>query len=100
MSEENIVSYSTEQLRRMKGETEWARLRAEQAAGIEPALDPEEEGIEWDWQNARLVMPQPKRAVSIRMDADVLAFFKAQGRGYQTRMNAVLRAFMDAQKKG
>jgi uncharacterized protein (DUF4415 family) len=38
----------------------------------------------------------PKASVSLRIDADVLAWFKAQGRGYQTRMNAVLRAFKDA----
>ena len=37
-----------------------------------------------------------KRAVSFRVDADVLEWFKAQGPGYQTRMNAVLRAFRDA----
>ena len=38
----------------------------------------------------------PKASVSLRVDADVLAWFKSQGRGYQTRMNAVLRAFRDA----
>jgi len=38
----------------------------------------------------------PKASVSLRVDADVLAWFKSQGRGYQTRMNAVLRAFKDA----
>lgn len=38
----------------------------------------------------------PKASVSLRIDADVLAWFKSQGRGYQTRMNAVLRAFKDA----
>jgi uncharacterized protein (DUF4415 family) len=38
----------------------------------------------------------PKRSVSLRVDSDVLAWFKAQGPGYQTRMNAVLRAFKDA----
>jgi uncharacterized protein (DUF4415 family) len=38
----------------------------------------------------------PKASVSLRVDSDVLAWFKAQGRGYQTRMNAVLRAFKDA----
>lgn len=38
----------------------------------------------------------PKAAVSLRVDADVLDWFKAQGAGYQTRMNAVLRAFKDA----
>jgi uncharacterized protein (DUF4415 family) len=38
----------------------------------------------------------PKESVSLRVDADVLAWFKAQGPGYQTRMNAVLRAFKEA----
>jgi len=37
-----------------------------------------------------------KTSISLRVDADVLAWFKAQGRGYQTRINAVLRAFKDA----
>jgi uncharacterized protein (DUF4415 family) len=39
---------------------------------------------------------EPKASISLRLDADVLEWFKAQGRGYQTRMNAVLRAFKDA----
>jgi uncharacterized protein (DUF4415 family) len=38
----------------------------------------------------------PKASISLRLDADVLDWFKAQGQGYQTRMNAVLRAFRDA----
>jgi len=38
--------------------------------------------------------PTPKVPINIRVDADVLQFFKRRGRGYQTRMNAVLRAFM------
>ena len=37
-----------------------------------------------------------KTSISLRVDADVLKWFKAQGRGYQTRINAVLRAFKDA----
>lgn len=38
----------------------------------------------------------PKTSIALRIDADVLEWFKAQGPGYQTRMNAVLRAFKDA----
>ena len=38
----------------------------------------------------------PKASISLRVDADVLEWFKAQGSGYQTRMNAVLRAFKEA----
>jgi len=39
---------------------------------------------------------RPKASISLRLDVDVLNWFKSQGRGYQTRMNAVLRAFKDA----
>jgi uncharacterized protein (DUF4415 family) len=38
----------------------------------------------------------PKASLSLRLDADVVRWFKSQGPGYQTRMNAVLRAFKDA----
>ena len=39
---------------------------------------------------------EAKRSISLRVDAEVLAWFQAQGPGYQTRMNAVLKAFKDA----
>lgn len=39
-----------------------------------------------------------KSLLSLRVDSDVLAWFRAQGRGYQSRMNALLRAFMEAHK--
>jgi uncharacterized protein (DUF4415 family) len=50
------------------------------------------------WKSAKLVMPTPKQAISIRLDTDVLDFFKGQGPGYQSRINAVLRSYMDAKK--
>ena len=40
----------------------------------------------------------PKTSISLRVDRDVLDWFKAQGEGYQTRINAVLRAFRDASR--
>ncbi len=51
------------------------------------------------WANARVVYPENKSAISMRVDDDILAWFKAQGKGYQTRMNAVLKSYVDAQKK-
>ena len=45
-----------------------------------------------------MMPPQIKKAVSIRLDQDVLDFFKAAGRGYQTRINAILRSYMEARK--
>ena len=46
------------------------------------------------WAKAQLEMPQPKQGINIRIDADVLSWFKQFGKGYQTRMNAVLRSYM------
>lgn len=51
------------------------------------------------WANARMVLPQKER-ITIRLDDDVLDFFRSQGRGYQTRINAVLRTYMEACQKG
>ncbi len=52
------------------------------------------------WQLARVVMPPPgKAAVSLRVDRDVLDWFRSQGRGHLSRMNAVLRSYMDAQRR-
>ena len=44
-------------------------------------------------------MQPGKKSVHLRVDADVLAWFKAQGRGYLTRMNAVLRSYMEAYRQ-
>lgn len=79
----------------MEDRTDWDRLAREGDFEGE-----DEDDVEVDWSTARLVSPEPKKAVSIRIDPDVLDFFKAQGRGYQTRMNAVLRAYMQAKKAG
>ncbi|MDA1076107.1 MAG: BrnA antitoxin family protein [Proteobacteria bacterium] len=52
------------------------------------------------WETARVVMPEePKQQISMRVDLDVLEYFKAMGKGYQTRMNAVLRSYMAAHEE-
>ncbi|WP_245310453.1 BrnA antitoxin family protein [Bradyrhizobium valentinum] len=52
-----------------------------------------------DWSDAVLVMPARKKAISIRVDEDVLEFFKKEGDGYQRRINAVLRSYMQQRAK-
>ncbi|MEO7963033.1 MAG: BrnA antitoxin family protein [Gemmatimonadaceae bacterium] len=47
------------------------------------------------WQGARVVTPVAKEAISIRLDSDVIAYFRATGPRYQTRINAVLRSYVD-----
>ena len=82
----------------MKSRTDWARLRA----GVGDAkLTPEHPEADVKHIVRGLVRkgvkPLPSKAsISLRVDQDVLEWFKAQGAGYQTRINTVLRAFRDA----
>ena len=48
------------------------------------------------WKNAKVVFPQPKKKVTIRINTDVLDWFKKEGKGYQSRINAVLRSFKES----
>ncbi|MFN2427899.1 MAG: BrnA antitoxin family protein [Candidatus Binatia bacterium] len=50
------------------------------------------------WDDAVLVTPVAKQPISLRVDVDILAWFKKQGPGYQSRINAVLRAYMSASR--
>ena len=50
-----------------------------------------------DMATLQVIMPKAKQSISLRVDPGVLSFFKSYGKGYQTRMNAVLRAYMNAQ---
>lgn len=50
------------------------------------------------WSKAKLVKPITKKAISLRVDSDVLDWFKSQGKGYQSLMNAVLRSYVEHHK--
>ena len=64
------------------------------------ANDPDwEEFRDINWSDAVLVLPVKKKAISIRVDVDVLDYFKSQGEGYQGRINAVLRSYMQHKAK-
>ena len=85
-----------------EGRTDWARFdamsEAELAAAI--ATNPDDPAHDPDfWTRAELVDPTTKERVTLRLDRDVLAWFRSQGQGYQTRINAVLRAYMAAGRK-
>ncbi len=70
------------------------RLDAMKDEGIDYSEIPELDG-EW-FKTARVVVPPGKKQVTVRLDTDVLAWLKGQGRGYQTRINSILRAYYDA----
>lgn len=79
--------------------TDWARIRNLQSRQVKLTAEHPEADVSHVVRGIvrRGLRPiPPKASVSLRLDADVLAWFKSQGRGYQTRMNAVLRAFKDA----
>ena len=87
-----------------KGKTDWNRLERLGDAEIRKAAkaDPDAAPVaspEW-FRRAKLLEPQPKTPVSMRLDEDILKWFRARGRGYQTRINAVLRAYVESRSAG
>lgn len=84
--------------KRMKrGRTEWARVDATTDADIGEQIRANADDVEFTdemFAAARWVMPEKKVPISFRVDPDVLEFFKSDGDGYQSRMNAVLRGYM------
>lgn len=81
--------------------TDWARVDALTEKAVERAVaaDPDADVPNLDWTKARLVIPQRKQSVHLRVDPEVLHWFRRTGRGYLTRMNAVLRAYYEAHRK-
>ncbi len=80
-----------------KSQSDLSRVRAksEEELARDIADDPDFSNEAEDWYvNAELIMPTPKKLLSLRLDSDIIDWFKGQGPGYQTKMNAVLRAFV------
>lgn len=98
---EHIVSYSADELQAMRArgesKSDWARAAAMTDAEIEAAIaaDPDEAVMTVDWTKASVDMPHPKAVLNMRVDRDVLEFFRRGGRGYQTKINAVLRSYVE-----
>jgi uncharacterized protein (DUF4415 family) len=85
-----------------RGRTDWKRLAALSDHEIETLATDDEDNpatTETDWADAVPFTPLRKTTINARFDADIVAWFKAQGPGYQPRMNAVLRHYMEVQKK-
>jgi uncharacterized protein (DUF4415 family) len=62
------------------------------------APEAESLGVEF-WKSANVVLPSGKTSVHLRLDSDVVEWFRARGKGHLTRMNAVLRAYVETQKR-
>lgn len=78
-----------------RSRTDWRRIDAMRDEDIDysdiPKLGPDffANAVRW---------PGPKQQITLRLDPDVLRFFRKNGRGYQTTINAVLRKYMEAHK--
>mgnify|MGYP002399934677 CR=1 FL=1 len=91
---------SREAPRKIKSDLDKLRKLTDAEIDASIANDPDwEEFKDIDWSKAVLVIPPKKKAISIRVDEDVLDYFKKEGAGYQRRMNAVLRSYMQQKRK-
>ena len=86
----------SEKFTKVESKTDWERVEQMTDEQIDtsdiPPLDAS------FFENAEIRMPKPKQTVTIRLDDDVVEWFKAGGKGYQTRINAVLKMYVSSQK--
>lgn len=85
-----------------KDETDWERVEnmTDEEITANAMSDPDcpvWTDEEWEAAIKKMKIPR-KKSIHIKVDEDVLEWFKSFGRGYQTRMNAVLRAFVRREK--
>jgi uncharacterized protein (DUF4415 family) len=96
----HIVEHPDGHLERRKSETNWEKLRKLTDAEIDASIEGDPDwSDEFDWSEAVLVIPPKKKAISIRVDEDVLDYFKHEGAGYQRRINSVLRSYVEQKRK-
>ena len=96
----NIVSFTVEELKakRARGETrsDWKRAAD---LPVPDGSDPDDAIEPIDWATTELPLKRSKVHASLRLDADMLDWFKAQGRGYQTKINAILRSYYQSRAR-
>ena len=100
---EHTTNFTAEQLREMRragmDESDWQGIATLSEKDLEQAIAEDEEwsGIPAEWyQQAALQIPTHKKQLTIRLDQDIFNWFKGHGKGYQTRINSVLRSLMEA----
>jgi uncharacterized protein (DUF4415 family) len=100
--EKNIKSYTAAELKAMRAhsQSDWSRVDAQTDEELERLLaeDEDERGVRADWTRAKLVLPQAKKSVHLRLDEEIIDFFKSKGKGHISRMQAVLKAYVDAHR--
>jgi uncharacterized protein (DUF4415 family) len=100
--ETHITSYTAAELKakRAGSGTDLKKVDAITDAKLERAIaeDEGERGLQPDWTQARLVLSEPKQSVHLRLEQEIIDFFKARGKGHISRMQAVLKAYVTAHR--
>jgi uncharacterized protein (DUF4415 family) len=80
--------------------SDWKKAAAMSDEQVEASIaaDPDEAGMVMDWDNVTVEVPKSKADLHMRVDRDVLDFFRKTGKGYQTRTNAVLRTHVSGMR--
>ncbi|HIJ75939.1 MAG TPA: hypothetical protein HPP81_04410 [Deltaproteobacteria bacterium] len=101
-SDKNIKSYTAAELKAERADSRTDLTKADAVTDEELerriAEDEDERDLKPDWTRARLVLPAPKQSVHLRLEQDIIDFFKSHGKGHIARMQAVLKAYVDAHR--
>jgi uncharacterized protein (DUF4415 family) len=101
--DKHIKIYTAAELRakQVQSRTNWQQVDAMTDDDVENviAADQGERNLQADWTKAKLILPQAKQSVHLRLETEIIAFFKEQGKGHISRMQAVLKAYVNAHKK-
>jgi uncharacterized protein (DUF4415 family) len=100
------VRYTARQIKgkiaRGQDRTDWAKVKRTTGARLEASIRADADDVrgELDWTQSVMGLPSRKDHINIRIDHEVLEWFKQRGRGYQTLMNNVLKAFVQTRRAG
>ncbi len=101
----DTVRYTAKQIKakiaRGEDRTNWDKIDAATGSKLEASIRADVDDVrgEPDWTKAIVGIPAPKDHINIRVDHDVLQWFKSNGKGYQTLINNVLRAFVQTRQQ-
>jgi uncharacterized protein (DUF4415 family) len=100
--DKNIKSYTAAALkaRRAESRTDLGKVDAITDEKLERLIaeDEDERDIRPDWTRAKLIFPQAKQSIHLRLEQGIIQYFKSQGKGHISRMQAVLKAYVDAHR--
>ena len=97
----HITKYTDSELAKLAEKegtlSDWGKADSMTEAEVEArvASDSDEDDMILDWAKATIELPQPKAVLNMRVDKEVLDYFRKTGKGYQSRINAILRSYVE-----